>query len=116
MPELIHSADKSTRLQHIFELNSYALVGGIYLVGFLLVRMVSQLAGEEDMASRVRDIFSMSVQPEQTASIVLMTLWRDLNWLKAVFRIRICKILGPPRSGIICTDPDPALDPDPSKN
>ena len=79
MPELIHSTDNSTRLQHIFELNSYALVGGIYLVCFLLVRMVSQLAGEEDMASRVRDIFSMSVQPEQTASIVLMTLWRDLK-------------------------------------
>jgi hypothetical protein len=59
--------------------------------------MVSQLAGEEDMASRVRDIFSMSVQPEEIASIVLMTLWRDLNWLKkAVFRIRIRKILGLP--------------------
>jgi hypothetical protein len=75
MPELIHSADKSTRLQHIFELNSYALVGGIYLVCFLLVRMVSQLAGEEDMARRVRDIFSMSVQPEQTASISVRCLF-----------------------------------------
>ncbi len=40
---------------------------------FLLVLMVSQLAGDEDMASRVRDILSMSVQPANRTTIYTLT-------------------------------------------
>jgi hypothetical protein len=60
-------ANNSSKCQHNTGVGRYAkadtFVVGTYF-SFLLVRMVSQLAGEEDMASRVRDILSISVQPD----------------------------------------------------